>query len=341
MAVTIFDTATLMGVQQNLKPLNTYWLDLLFPQVQTFDTQFIDFDVVEGGRRIAPFVSPSVQGKVMKNEGFETRRFTPAYLKPKHVVEPNQVFKRMAGETYGGSMSPAQRYEAAVAANMLKERDMITRRLEVMAAEAILGGQVTVTGDNYPTQVIEFGRAAGQTVVKTAGTKWSDAGVDIIADIDTWVNQTQLLSGYAPTRITVTPDVWAVMRVNAGVKDALDTTYRGGAATLDRGVGSGQPFQYKGMLGASLELYVYNDIYENDAGSNVALMPSGSVVLTSSGVEGVRAYGAIQDLGSLQAVEMFPKMWAQEDPSVIFTMTQSAPLTIPTRPNATLKATVL
>ena len=51
-------------------------------------------------------------------------------------------------------------------------------------------------------------------------------------------------------------------------------------------------------------------------------------------------YGAIQDLESLQAEERFPKMWEEKDPSVAMAMTQSAPLPVPARIEASAFATV-
>jgi len=340
MAITIHDTATLMAVQNNQKPVSSYWLDLLFPMVQTFDTESIDFDIIEGGARIAPFVSPTAQGVVLKNEGFNTRRFKPAYLKPKHVVKPNAQLKRIAGEAYGGAISPEARINAAIASNLMKEKDLILRRLEVMACEAVLTGKNTVTGENYPTQIVDFQRDANQYIDATA-TPWSNVSHDIVSDLDEWCNQTQLLSGYAPSRVTVTPDVWSHMRKNTSVEKSRDTTYAGNSSALDSGVGNGEKVQYKGMLGTSLEVHVYNDIYENDSGVNVPLMGAGQVVLTSSGVEGVRCFGAIQDAEVMMPMEMYPKMWLNPDPSVVYTMTQSAPLMVPTRPNATLVAKVL
>ncbi|MGD9545035.1 MAG: major capsid protein, partial [Methylocystis sp.] len=45
-----------------------------------------------------------------------------------------------------------------------------------------------------------------------------------------------------------------------------------------------------------------------------------------SGAQGIRTYGAILDRKVLQALSRFPKVWDEEDPSVTYTMTQSAPL---------------
>ena len=69
-------------------------------------------------------------------------------------------------------------------------------------------------------------------------------------------------------------------------------------------------------------------------------MPDHTVIMGSAGIEGHACYGAIMDLESLQAVERFPKMWEEKDPSVAMLMTQSAPLPVPARVEASFCATV-
>jgi hypothetical protein len=54
---------------------------------------------------------------------------------------------------------------------------MINRRLEVMASEALRTGKVTVTGEQYPTTVVDYGRDAGLTVVLTGANRWGQAGI--------------------------------------------------------------------------------------------------------------------------------------------------------------------
>ena len=61
-----------------------------------------------------------------------------------------------------------------------------------------------------------------------------------------------------------------------------------------------------------------------------------------SDIGGVRGFGAIRDKrAGLQALEVFSKMWEEEDPSVEYLMSQSAPLMVPRNPNATFKIKVV
>ncbi len=71
------------------------------------------------------------------------------------------------------------------------------------------------------------------------------------------------------------------------------------------------------------------------------MLPSNTVLLGSSAVEGIRHFGAIRDeKAGYCPMQMFPKLWTTEDPAVRYLMMQSAPLLVPYRPDATIAATV-
>jgi hypothetical protein len=343
MPIGIYDTAELVKVIRTVKAPSSYWLDLAFPTVVTFDTKEIDFDYVDKNRRLAPFVSPLAQGVPLKQQGYLTRRFTPAYIKPKDVVDPARLLKRQAGEALMGSLSPAQREDLIVADILETHRFAIERRWEWMAARAVIDGAVTVSGPDYPTSSVSFSRDASMSKNLTGTARWSEATSTPLADIETWMQEMHRLSGYTPTRITMGINAWDAFKSHADVKEMLDTR-RGSKNQMESGPGNGMPWQYRGSLDSAggLEVWTYNDIYEDDAGNSVNFLDQDTVVLTSPAVEGVRAFGAIMDRRiGWAATPMFSKMWEQEDPSALYLMTQSAPLMIPTRPNASLKAKVL
>ena len=100
--------------------------------------------------------------------------------------------------------------------------------------------------------------------------------------------------------------------------------------------------EYKGQIGA-FNIYVYSDVYEDETGTMQPMMDPRDVLLEAEGgFDGVRAFGAIMDADAgLQALDIFPKMWKNPDPSVIYLLSQSAPLMIPSRPNCTLRARVV
>lgn len=346
MSLQTYDTVELMGVIETIKPVNTFWRDLCFRTVQTFDSEYIDFEMVSRGRRLAPFVAPTAQGKVMKELGASVKRFAPAYVKPKMVFNPNRALKRRPGEPYGGTLSPQARRDAIVADMMREQLEMHVRRQEWMAAQAVLTGKVTVSGENYPTQVVDFGRAANQQLVLTGGATWAvanDATVNVVNDLETWASRILESSGYAATDVVMGLTAWGVFSKKQAVKEALDTNYRGSEASLNIfNPTDGAAVQYRGMIGP-FRIWTYNDLYEDDTGATQPLMDQKSIcMLNPAGLEGVRAFGAILDPeAGYQAVEIFPSNWIERDPAGEFFMTQSAPLMVPARPNAALVAKVL
>lgn len=340
--MNIYDTAVLNGVVQSLKRPKTFLLNTVFGTIQTEPAEQIAVDILIGNRRVAPFVSPLVAGKVLTQDGFTTKLYKPAYIKPKSVVDPNRAFKRQAGEQIGGSMNPQERLMATVRGIIEDHADQITRRLELMAAEALRLSQVTVTGEGFETQVVSFGRSAALTIALTGTDKWSDAASTPLDDLEAWAELVHKTEGAVISTIVMDPDAWAAFRQNAQVQKLLDvrraagtpvelgpSTYVGGA-------------QFKGTIG-SFDIWVYSEYYEDPTtGTVTPLLPSGTVLGVGPNVEGVQAFGAIRDeAAGLQATPVFVKSWTQEDPSARFILSQSAPLVYPRRPNGCFAATVL
>jgi hypothetical protein len=327
----LYETHEMIGVIERLPPLTTYWLDLCFPGLVASDSEFIDFDLVDKGRRLAPFVAPTVQGVPMVAQGYSTRKFKPAYIKPKDTFNPTRVLQRRAGEPFGGTQSPQQRRDAILADILDEHRKGIVRRWEWMACRAAVDGSITIAGDNYPTVNLSFGRNASNTKVLVGTALWSDTtNSNPLADIESWNQEMFDRCGSGIDRITFTPTAWTETR-------------RGSENAIETGPGKAAPFQYRGQLkSAAIDLYVYNDKYEDNQGASQSFLTAGDIVLTSNAVDGVRAFGAIMDDdANYKSMPIYPKMFKVPDPSGVFVMSQSAPLMIPRRPDATMKITVL
>lgn len=351
MAFDLYGTADLLDVLRITPVESSYWLDNFFGSVRQFDTAEIMFDKLKTVRKLAPFVSPVVQGRVMKSRGFETKAFTPAYVKPKHIVDPNRQFTRRPGEIPGmGSSTPQARWNAAIAENLAEERNAILRRENWMAAMAVIHGSVTVTGEDYPTQVVDFGRDAALTSVLAGTARWGESAADPLANIADLRKTAFEKSGAPITRLTMGLDAFdlffADTKVQALLKTELGAIPRTSDSVLSAMGSPGEPFEFRGILqGANgqgrLEIYTYNEQYEDENDATQSIMSSLDVVGTGNNLRGVRCYGAIRDKrAGLQPLPLFPKMWDQEDPSLTYTMTQSAPLMVPTNIDNSFKITV-
>lgn len=345
-AVTLYDTSALLGLYREVPAPSSYFRDLGFPGVVTFEDEYVDFEKIREGRKLAPLVVPTAQGRPVYSEASTVTRLKPAYLKPKDPVSMGRVMKKRPGENLfaPSTQSPQQRYNAIIGDILRVHRATIDRREEWMAARALIDGKVTLEGPDYPTRVVDFQRAANHTVTLSGGALWSASPtVDIMGDIQTWIDRIRRAPFGGPVnRLTVGANVIGYMLKNEGVLKQLDTQVRGTNADLNTGLRSGGYVERIGRLGPNIELYVNSDFYELPDGTAVPYLEPNRVLLSGPNIDGVRCFGAILDSdAAFRPLAVFPKMWKNEDPAATFVMSQSAPLPVPVNPNNTLAATVL
>lgn len=337
---TTFSTDALIGVVESLLAAPQWALDRYFRTLNQFDTETINFDVILGRRRVAPFCSPLVAGKVVAAQGRQVNTFQPAYIKDKRRIAPGEGLKRAIGERIGGSLTAQERLDAYIAGQLKDQVDMVNRRLEIMAVEALRTGKVTVVGDEYPSQVVDFQRDAALTVADLAGGEiWSTGTAKPLKKLNAWAKLGLQKSGAFLQDVILGLDAWDSFSDNADVKAMLDNrnttnaSMAAGAQPQEGGV-------FRGTIGG-FNIFTYGGWYVDPADdTEKEIFPAGEVVMTSGAIEGVRAFGAILETKTLKAFPYYPKTWEEQDPSVEWVMLQSAPLMVPSRANASLKVKV-
>ena len=332
----LYKTTALIKVVKSLYRPQSFLLDMMFPFVDVQETEEVAFDVEIGNRKIAPFVAPTSEGKIVEFEGYHTKTFKPAYVKPKTVLTPGKSLKRAIGETIGpGSSSPAQREAANVNLILKDHSDQLHRRMEVMASEAARKSTVTVAGDSYPTTVVNFGRNGNLTVNLSGGAIWGTATADPIADVKKMAERVHKLEGANITDIIMDPYAAEAFLDNEKVQKIMDNRRQAtGVVEFTGAVDLASGAKMIAQFG-DYRFWSYSEFYTDEAGVTRRVLPPGTVIGTGPQVEGVRAFGAIMDSSVLRAMELFPKSWVPEDPPYRIIMSQSAPLTVLTRPNAT------
>jgi hypothetical protein len=341
----VYSTTTLLEVLEQTRTLNPFWLSFFDTQIN-FETTDIMFDMVSTDyRSLAPFVVPNVQGRVMGLGNYSSKSFKPAYVKPKHVVDPNMVIERRPGERLGtGSLSLEARRNAVIA-EILRIHDALhVNRREWMAAKAIIDGAVTIASEDYPTTLVDFRRDASLTTTLTGGAAWSANTATPLADLKRNRMRVNALSGQRLTKHVFGANAWDMFCSRVDLKGMMQKDaggYNTNVTLMEDGY-EGQEFM--GVIqgsngGGRIEAWVDTSKYKDASGNEQFFLEQNAVVGVASPA-GVRCFGAIKDLDRLSAVEMFPKMWREQDPSVEYIMTQSAPLMVPKFPNATFKMTV-
>lgn len=326
-----------------------FWRNM-FTQVFYSEAQEIYFDQLpDEDRRMAPFVSWNVQVPMMKDRTRALASFRPAYVKIGHAVTPDKTVVMRPGERPFGSLTMEQRLDAIRADNIRAENDSIDRREDWMACQAVSFGSVTVTGEDYPTQVVNFGRDAGLTMTLGSGARWNEETGEPNADVNALRKRAYTKGKAEVRRLVMGPDAFEAWSTHPSTQRLLNNQQRGSTTDFNNTgyVDSNSPAQFQARVsgpngGSIIEVWTYSNSYENpENGQMVEMLDPRDVIGVGPNMRGIRCYGAIMNLRSLVATDRFPMNWEQVNPSREFTSVESAPLMAVLNPNNTFRARVL
>jgi len=325
-AIDLFDTRIMLTALEQMKPVRTFFLTTFFRASETSQTAYVDIDIHKGKRRLAPFVSPVQQGKVVERLGYTTRSYKPPYIKPKMVTTAADILKREMGTTiYSANDGPAQRAARQIGKDLRTLDEMITRREEWMAAQLLQSGQVHVLGEGID-EIINFGMSADHIITLGGTDVWSNAASTPLEDLRAWRRIIAKDSGINPDTVVMGADAADAFLDHADVQNKLDTR-RIDLGLIDPAILATGAIYYGRIKDVGVDLYVYDEWFVDDSTDTEGpLMPAKKVIMGSTQARTARHYGAIQDLDATGAVARFPKSWTEDDPSARFIMLQSAPL---------------
>lgn len=347
MTIDVYSEQVLNRVVDNMPDRTSFLVDMFFPEVNVSDDETIMFDTTNGRKLIAAFVSPLAESKITADLGFETDSFRTAYVKDKRVFDPKKGSKRTAGEKIGGSLTPSQRIDKAIKANLAEQIDMLSGRMEVMAGEILRTGAITIVGENYPSRTLNFKRRSANTVVKTSTARWGESGVSPVNDVETEAQEMADATGYQPTMVIFGIEAWKLFKADitsATHKDQFDTTIKnltGSDIALGYVAQPRDGVVYRGRSGY-LSFWTYTGTYTDpEDGQTKKTLGDYDVLIGSPNIDGVRHFGAIQDFDAgLQARQYFVKSETKFEPSRKIFLMQSAPLLVPYRRDNVKRLTV-
>lgn len=332
-----YSTWELDTVVETYDPPFRFLLNNFFKRRKQFSGEFIEMDIVEGGRTVAPFVSPFQPGRNTRRNGYRTFQLKPAYIKLADTVRPTDGFTRTPGEPYGGSLTPMQRLDKQIVEQVMTHLDMIENRLELMASELLFTGKLVINDENYPRAVVDFERALANDATVT--TVWSNNAATPLVDIQAHaltINKTA--RGAKVTDLVMTGAIFDKLMSFQSVRDLLnrDKNLSPGTSAIETGPRSGdRDATYRGIISGQYRLWTYDGYFETDTGTSKEIMDQERVLfLSDQSIEGTRYNGAILDMDAeMQAREVFVKERRLWDPSGHEVITQSAPMVGLRRPN--------
>lgn len=337
--VSIYEPRTMMGVVRKLPPVHTFFRSTFFRNERTFYTKEVDWDFKKGSRKLAPFVSRMVGGKIVPNTGYETTSYTPPLIAPDKITTVDDILDRMAGENPYSGRTPAQRAVLKMAEDFSELREMITRREEWMCAQAMLTGKIPVIGEGV-SDVIDFGFTNKVDLSSDANKKWKGGKAQTkYEDLKEWHKKVQqtgftncdicLMADDVATEFLKDPEIQKLLDVKNYNLAVIKPTQKENNVT------------YLGTLHElGLDIYQYNEWYLDDwtdpaNPKEEPMVPSGTVMLASTSAQYSMHYGAItildQKTNKFVTVEgkYVPDTFTKKRPDRRFLSMQSAPVPVP------------
>ena len=345
--MNLYKTYTLLQAIVSMPKTHTFLRDTFFPKMETFITEEVLIDYKKGKRRMAPFVAPRVGGVTIARDGYKTERLKAPRLAPQRAMTIDDVSSRMAGENVFSTKTPAQRQSALLANDLQELGESIDRREEFMAAKVLFTGKCDLSGyaddklSEKVAQEIDFGFTQNETL---SGTNlWSHADSDPYNDLATWRKKIIKNSGISPDIVIMgekaglafinhhkIQKMFDISNINVGI---IQPTLKSEAIT------------FLGKLpGLGLEIYTYDEYYEDDDGNLQPMVPVNSILMART-AQGGFAYGAITQLEDKKfntyEGRLVPKQWADAANETVMLRLSSRPVPKPADVNSWLVATVL
>lgn len=316
---------------------NPLFTQLFFSKEAPFSTINIALDELDIENVImSPFCSPMVGSVVQRDKGYETRIFTPGYMKPKHVINPAKTLVRTPGEPLEAAYSPQMRCDKLRASALKSQMQAIKARIEWLAISAITTGRNTIISEGTAVSEIDWGINPTNIIMQSGGTAWSQQDTetfDPADDIELYCGQ----SAGTTNLCIMGSRAWSILRSFKKFRAYCDTR-RGSNTTLELAVKDlGGTVSMKGYLG-DMAILVYSGKYKEQADENTLtekyFLEQDLMVFCNTENKGLTAFGAIQDQEAIRSGlsqnAFYPKNWFEQgDPGVEFMQTHSAPQPVP------------
>jgi len=286
-------------------------LSVWFPAETTTSKQ-VSIEVERNRNLIAVDVERGTEGNMNTFGKHSEKVYVPPFFKEKFNFADLDVYER----TFGADMSPGKNEYVSMlrtsSAKLGVLRDKIDRAKELQRSQALQTGIVTMkNGDN-----IDFKRKADSLVDLGAGNYWDAAGTTPIKDVEEgikFIRQEGKSSSRAYDLIMGSLVLGAFMN-NASIEKSADLRHikvlEIGTTRFEEATG----LNYHGRLSlknGNVDLWTYDDFFENNDGSNSEYISANNVVLLPRDFIGKQAHAGVPAIIRDKSNAEFPEWISQ------------------------------
>lgn len=298
MAIDIFSTGTLLKAVETLPKAPAWLRDTFFSRTETFETDFIMYDVKKGRRELAQFCAPGM-GSISERDGYDSFRIVPPSVYHGLITTAEDALRRLPGENMFAAKSPMERAAQILNDDLETCDQRITEREEWMCAQALLTGGISIQGDGVHDEALFWNTrngGAGDPFTALSGTSLWDAGstCDPLKDLNDAVENIMQESGVNPTMAVMGKDAIEAFINSDKVQQWLDNRridFGNMAWPAHLADGQHGGVRYYGNV-AGLDIFCYiGKQYIN--GVSTDIFDSKKVLIGSPKADTLMAYGAV------------------------------------------------
>ena len=281
--------------------VSTFFMKNFFNQSTLFDTEEVDMDFYKDKRSIAPFVYEGVESINTSREGFITKRYKTPYIGINTIYDKDVLNKRLPGELEYAGLTPEERAVILQMLDYVRLDNMITRREELMCAELLQTGIVTIEeyslDKTKPVNTVKVEYDKNKCEQLTGDKEWSNPNADIYVIIEKKALEIRQ-AGYNPEVIIIGHEAWSHMLKNKSILDALDNRRINLGSINPTMISneSGEGYSYLGQISGpiigNMQMYSHNAWYNNSNGKLIPYLDTNKVIITPKNI-GEMLYGAI------------------------------------------------
>ncbi|BCJ98105.1 major capsid protein [Anaerocolumna chitinilytica] len=303
--MSIYDTRTLIKTVKKIYPVLNWFRNRYFPtsDQDIFPTKKVLIEYKQGNRKLAPFVIPRKGGITIDREGYTAKEYIPPYIAPQRPLTIDDLNDKGFGEDLYSDMTPEQRQAQVLGEDLADLSAMIDRREEWMCRELLLTGEVIMKhyaekyGEGEPVEKVlrYYDNQDGFQNVYTPTAQWDESTADLYEDLDAMVFMLTT-EGCAAKDLNMAADVYARFINDPKIQKLLDNK--------SINIGNIDPIEtpdgvaHVGTIiirGKKLDIFVYDEVYEDEDGDIEPFMPSGTLFITAPGM-GRMLYGAVSQI---------------------------------------------
>lgn len=253
-----------------------------FGNTETQDNEVVELDKRFSGVRVAQFVNPDAVADGSEKLSFDNYTFKLPTVQDSVPLTSKELKKRLFNETVYSMTSPAAKAAIMVSQIQSEQMDKTENAMELMAIDACFNGQITVLGKGE-NRIIDFNRAAANTIDLGSGNYWDEAGGLPGDDVEDFID----LIGQNGSNATHMIGRIATMRAAVKKLESTDPNSFVSPSKVDRAMLTFQSFA--NISGAifygvykNIELWGFDGNYTDTDGASQKAVPAKKVVILSA-----------------------------------------------------------